>query len=133
MDKLYERINWHDLPDTTTPLSEINLNKMDNAIDLIDSRVAGIGTNIELLSTEIQFELDASEWDDNEQTVTVAGITPTTKGIVSLSMNANEDEREACRKAMLFVTGQDDDSITVVADGEVPTDYDIPLTILILG
>ena len=39
MEKAYERINWKNYPDDTTPLNERNLNLMDSAVDEIDNRV----------------------------------------------------------------------------------------------
>lgn len=39
MQKIYKRINWENLPSEKTPLDEINLNKMDKAIDDLDDRM----------------------------------------------------------------------------------------------
>lgn len=39
MVKVYERINWENEPSLNTPLSEGNLNRMDLALDTIDTRV----------------------------------------------------------------------------------------------
>lgn len=39
MNKAYERINWENYPSENTALDEINLNKMDKAIDEVDNRV----------------------------------------------------------------------------------------------
>lgn len=39
MQKVYSRVTWENEPSKKTPLSEDNLNKMDYAIDQIDSRV----------------------------------------------------------------------------------------------
>lgn len=44
MNKVYTRINWHNYPNTTTPLNETNLNKMDYALDIIDGRVIALDT-----------------------------------------------------------------------------------------
>lgn len=38
----YDRINWKDSPDSTTPLSAANLNKMDVAIASLDSTVSQV-------------------------------------------------------------------------------------------
>lgn len=37
--KLYDRINWENVPSTETPINEINLNKIDIAVDGLDDRV----------------------------------------------------------------------------------------------
>lgn len=42
MNKAYEKINWENTPSTKTPLSAENLNKMDDAIDVIDDRVLNL-------------------------------------------------------------------------------------------
>lgn len=39
MNKVAERVNWQNYPETDTPINETNLNKMDRAIDEIDDRV----------------------------------------------------------------------------------------------
>lgn len=39
MNKAYNPINWRNYPNEDTPINEANLNKMDAAIDIIDSRV----------------------------------------------------------------------------------------------
>jgi len=131
MDKLYTRVNWHNLPDTTTPINETNLNNMDNTIDLIDSRVVAIGNQIDSMATDVQVSLTVNGWNNNVQTVTVDGMTATAKGVVSLATNATATEREACRDALLAVTGQGTNSITITADGDVPT-IALPINVLII-
>jgi len=42
MQKIYKRINWENLPSEKTPLDEINLNKMDKAIDDLDDRIIAV-------------------------------------------------------------------------------------------
>lgn len=42
MQKIYQRINWENLPSEKTPLDEINLNKMDKAIDDLDDRIIAV-------------------------------------------------------------------------------------------
>lgn len=39
MNKVYTRINWEDYPSENTDIDEINLNKMDSAIDALDNRI----------------------------------------------------------------------------------------------
>ena len=131
MDKIYTRVNWQNLPSTTTPINETNLNTMDNAIDLIDSRVVGIGNQVESLATDVQVTLLANAWSSASQTVTVTGMTATAKGVVSLATTATATQREAARDALLAVTGQGTNSVTVVADGDVP-EIDLPINVLII-
>ena len=39
MNKAYTRQYWKNEPNTSTPLNENNLNKMDAALDTVDTRV----------------------------------------------------------------------------------------------
>ena len=39
MNKAYKRINWENRPSTATPMNETNMNKMDYALDVVDTRV----------------------------------------------------------------------------------------------
>ena len=59
MEKLYDRINWHN--NTDPAINETNLNRMDQAIDEIDDRVIELsGTLVETVP-EIKEYLDESE------------------------------------------------------------------------
>ena len=44
MNKIYQRIDWENYPSSATPINEDNLNKMDAAIDEIDTRVVTMDT-----------------------------------------------------------------------------------------
>lgn len=44
MEKTYQRINWENEPSTVTPLNEDNLNRIDYAVDVIDTRVVELGS-----------------------------------------------------------------------------------------
>lgn len=44
MVKAYSRIVWVNYPETDTPLNDTNLNRMDNALDVIDDRVVAMDT-----------------------------------------------------------------------------------------
>lgn len=67
-DKLYTRVTWENYPSQETPLDEINLNKMDKAIDLIDTRV------VHLSGYEERAEAAA---DEAEQSATNAATSET--------------------------------------------------------
>lgn len=45
MNKAYNPIDWKNEPNTSTPINETNLNKMDRAIDTIDDRVIELDKN----------------------------------------------------------------------------------------
>ncbi len=44
MNKVYQRINWENYPDDTTPLNAQNLNRLDVAADELDNRLIAIDT-----------------------------------------------------------------------------------------
>lgn len=44
MDKAYSRINWQNEPSIATPINDVNLNRMDNALNVIDNRVVNFDT-----------------------------------------------------------------------------------------
>lgn len=57
MQKAYSRIIWENEPSTQTPLSESNLNRMDYALDQVDTRVvelAGYQTRAETAAAEAE-------------------------------------------------------------------------------
>lgn len=68
MQKTYSRINWVDAPNTSTPISASNLNKMDSALNEIDNRVVELaGYQEEAKASEEnakQSELLAKEYAD---------------------------------------------------------------------
>ena len=39
MEKAYQKINWENYPSEKSPINESNLNKMDNALDVLDNRI----------------------------------------------------------------------------------------------
>jgi len=167
MDKLYTRVNWHNLPNTTTPINETNLNNMDNAIDLIDSRVVamdndmksnyvtkqeavtdvtysdgelhvtknGVTTDTEIGggsgTISVQATLTSSAWSNKQQSVTIQGVTTTSNGFVGLDINATVTQREAARMAILYISSQSENTITITADGDVPS-VDIPITVTLV-
>ena len=62
MEKAYQRINWENYPSEKSPINESNLNKMDNALDVLDNRIikqdtekAG-KTEIATLVSDVKFE-----------------------------------------------------------------------------
>lgn len=65
------------------------------------------------------------------QTLTVEGITASCNGLVSLGQDVSLEVREATRDAMLSILNQDENSITIVADGDKPS-IDIPITVVIV-
>lgn len=87
-------------------------------------------------ATQIIITIPSANWTGSSApytaTITVEGITATSKGDIALSNEADAEEREAARNAMISVVGLDEDEITLVADGEKPT-IDIPAVVTVLG
>ncbi len=77
--------------------------------------------------------LSASGWNNNANTITgVTGVTASMTGEIGLPETATQEQREAARNAMLAPTAYGNGSVTIVADGDVPT-IDIPIVILVFG
>ena len=66
------------------------------------------------------------------QTITVTGLTANQNGTISIAQTATAEQRAAARDAMLTVTGQAANSLTITADGEMPVE-DIPVCIILMG
>lgn len=66
------------------------------------------------------------------QEITVDGLSDTQNGYISVAQSATAEQREVARLAMLAVSDQQEGTLTIVADGEMP-DLDIPVCIILLG
>lgn len=91
------------------------------------------GTDYRAVQVEAAGTLAAASWTGTaapySQTVAVAGMLATSTGVdVGLSSTATQAQREAARAALLMATAYDDDTVTVVADGELPT-VDLPIIV----
>lgn len=67
-----------------------------------------------------------------EQVLTVNGLTPEHNGIISVAHTATIEQRMAARDALLVISKQENNQLTIVADGSLPQ-YDIPVSIIIIG
>ena len=81
----------------------------------------------------IEATLSASKWNGSEapytQTVAVDGMDGDTHGIARVNyQKATLDQRNAARYAMLCLTAQGTNTVTITADGECPT-IDIPIIV----
>lgn len=160
MNKAYTKIVWQNLPSVATPLNASNLNAMSDALDTIDDRVVEMSTSIteidsvvdrvstletdvsgvasrltaveqEVGGASISTTLLANAWENASQTITVTGMTANSNGFIDVAHNATTAQREASRDALLYITAQASNSITVTADGDIP-EIDIPVTVVIL-
>lgn len=87
-------------------------------------------------STIVQAVLTASSWTGDQapytQELSVDGMLADTNGVIDVSHDATSEQRECARAAMLAITGQDNGTLTIAADGEKP-ERDIPVCIILLG
>ena len=91
-----------------------------------DGTYKEINKSIQVLAT-----LSASAWSGETQTLSVPDVKITSNGIVGLSITCTKEQRKQARSACLSIIEQRDGTITIVADGVIPT-VDIPLSITIL-
>ena len=84
-------------------------------------------------SRSVLVTLSASGWDADAkiQTVSVAGVTAMTNGLIRIAQSATDEQFTAWGAAQPRVTAQVNDSITVTLSGTVPT-IDIPVEVLIV-
>lgn len=76
----------------------------------------------------IAITLPSSGWSDGSITVTASGVKTTTQGFLALAQNATATQANAAGAALLRVTSQTTNSITLAADGIIPA-VDIPVVI----
>ena len=91
-----------------------------------DGTYKEINKSIQVLAT-----LSASAWSGETQTLSIPEIKVASNGIVGLSVTCTKEQRKQARSACLSIIEQRDGTMTIVADGTVPT-VDIPLSITIL-
>lgn len=84
-------------------------------------------------SREISATLTAAGWSGDNvpvQSITVAGLTADTDGVISLALAATAEQRAATREAVMFIAGQSANTLTIGCDGAAPA-IDIPVVVKI--
>lgn len=76
--------------------------------------------------------LPADGWVDHTQTLTISGLSAYTDGIIGVSQSLTEEQDEAAQNALLKITGQSGDTLTITAAGDLPA-CDIPVSLLLFG
>ena len=99
---------------------------------------AAPGTDYAVPVTEISAMLSVAAWSGSvapfTQDIAVAGMTPDKKGVcVGLPATATDAQFEEAAAALLRVSAQGTNSITIKAHGEKPSAYNIPVLIQIKG
>ena len=82
-------------------------------------------------SSAVHKVLTAAGWVNNQQVVSISGLTANQNGIAGLSQDISQAEFEAAANAEMRICAQADGSFTVVYHGDKPG-CDIPITIIIL-
>lgn len=81
-------------------------------------------------SRTVTATLEYSGWVDGAQTITVEGLSAGDNGFITVGANATTAEVEAVKDAYLRCVDNGDGTLTIIADGVVPT-CDIPVIITI--
>lgn len=109
-----------------------DMEKIDAALHSIEGTASGKANP----SSTVTATLAAASWSGASapytQTVTVTGLGATQNGVVSVSQSATSTQYESARKAMLGVTAQAANSLTITAYGTKPT-VDIPIVVILMG
>lgn len=82
-------------------------------------------------SVAVYATLSANAWQNAQQTISVSGLGVNQNGVVSVTQNISAQAMEAVRNGMLYACGQGEGTLTIAADGDVPT-CDIPVVIILL-
>ena len=79
----------------------------------------------------VHITLTVAGWGSNVQyVVPVEGLTADQNGVVGLSQDISQAEREAAASADMYVSDQADGSFTITRGGDKPT-RDIPITLIL--
>lgn len=90
--------------------------------DITDLSVSGANT----------YTLNAANWSNKTYTLSVAGLIANQNGILGLSKTATDAQANAAMSAALRISGQAAGSITITADGDVPT-VDVPIDLILFS
>lgn len=84
-------------------------------------------------SPTVQFvTLSSSGWSDSQNVVSVTGMTATAKVMVGLAEPNTSEQYDAAAKAQLHCVAKTAGSITIAANGTVPS-IDIPIAVYFWG
>ena len=78
-------------------------------------------------SNAVTATLTAAGWASGQQTLTIAGL-----GVIGLSQSITDEQLSAASEAEMYICGQAAGSVTIAANGSVPT-CDIPVVVILLG
>lgn len=81
-------------------------------------------------SRSINTTLTVQGWTNNQQVVSIPGLRVDQNGVVGLSQDISQVEREAAGGADMYACAQAEGSLTIALGGDKPT-CDIPITIVL--
>lgn len=83
-------------------------------------------------SNAVTATLTAAGWASGQQTLTIAGLGATQNGVIGLSQSITDEQLSAASEAEMYICSQAAGSVTIAANGSVPT-CDIPVVVILLG
>lgn len=105
---------------------------LDNLKTLFATK-ADLNESVESVKSNIiHITLSANDWADGAQTISISGLGATQNGSIDIANSATMDQHTEARNARMTITAQDAGSLTIKANGVVPT-IDIPVTITMIG
>lgn len=110
----------------------------DDGALYIDSSESGENKRIRVTSpgsggsSAVYSTLLASGWENSQQTISVAGVTAETNGVIGVTHDITDEQLTACSTAGLYICGQGNDYLTIALNGDTPA-CDIPVVIILLG
>lgn len=113
---LYEAPTF--VEDSAPPLSAANLNALASCAEANQSYTIAV-------------TIPAASWSaSGVQSVTVSGITASTVGFLSLAQSATATQATAATAAIIRVTAQSANTLTLQAYGNIPT-VDLPCVVIV--
>jgi len=131
MQKAYTRITWVNYPQTTTPLNDVNLNKVDVGLDTVDDRVVAMDTTkanqSDLLTCVASISLDSAT---GIMTITLKNGTSTTidTKLEKIAINFDYDDDPTSPHYQQLVIELDDGTYKYVDMSALVTQYEFTNT-----
>ena len=82
-------------------------------------------------STDVSATLTSAGWSNGSQTLSISNLKSTQNGMIGLAQSATKEQLAAVMAAKLRIATQAEGTITIVADGTVPS-CDIPVTLVMM-